>query len=222
MDVKTVISRYAQYYGDKTAVIYGDHKLSYKELNERSVRLANGLIRLGVKKDDRVGTIMSNCPQFIEGMFAKHKLGAVDVILSPRLSTTELEYQINDSELNTLLVAEEYISKIPERSKISRVKNFVITANPPHEGWLDYEKLLAGADNCEPDITVDNQELGHIVYTSGTTGKPKGIMWCRDSYLLTARNILLDALPGLNSQDVFLGRTLFLYYSLRHIHNSGH
>jgi acyl-CoA synthetase (AMP-forming)/AMP-acid ligase II len=204
MDVKTIISRFAEYYADQTAIVCGDERLTFRKVNERSIRLANGLRELGVKKDDRVGTVLGNCPQYIESMFAKHKIGTVDVILSPRISTADLEYQINDSEINTLIAGHEYISQLPDRSKISGVKNFIAVSEAP-EGWLAYEKLLSGAGTAEPKGEVDNQELGHIVYTSGTTGKPKGIMWRRDSYLLVARNILLDLLPDLNPHDIFLG-----------------
>ena len=204
MDVKTVIRRFAEYHAGKTAIVYGDERLTFRQLNERSVRLANGLRGIGVKKNDRIGTVLGNCPQYIEAMFAKHKINAVDVILSPRISTADLEYQINDAEIHTLIVGNEYISQLPERSRISGVKNYVCVSKSPGD-WLDYEKILAGASTVEPEGEGDNQELGHIVYTSGTTGKPKGIMWRRDSYLLVARNILLDLLPDLNKNDIFLG-----------------
>lgn len=204
MDVKTIIRRFAGFYADKTAIVYGDETLTFTQVNERSVRLANGLRDMGVKKNDRVGTILGNCPQYIEAMFAKQKINAVDVILSPRISTADLEYQINDADIHTLIVGNEYISQLPERSKIPGVKNFIAVFEVP-EGWLDYEKILAGTSAAEPEGEGDDQELGHIVYTSGTTGKPKGIMWRRDSSLLVARNILLDLLPDLNQDDIFLG-----------------
>ena len=204
MDVKTIIGRFAEYHADRTAFVYGDQRFTFREVNERSIRLANGLRGLGVGKNDRIGTILGNCPQYIEGMFAKHKLGAVDVILSPRTSPADLEYQINDAEVHTLIVGTEYIPQLPERSRISGVKNFLAVSNGP-AGWIDYEEILAGASTVEPPGEVDNQELGHIVYTSGTTGRPKGIMWRRDSYLLVARNLLLDILPEMNRRDVFLG-----------------
>jgi len=204
LDVKTIINRYAEYYSEKTAIIYGYRRLTFKEVNDRSIKLANGLRGLGVEKDDRVGTVLGNCPQYIEVMFAKHKIGAVDVILSPRISTDDMEYQINDAGINTLIVGEEYISQLPERSKIPGVKNFIAVSNAPG-GWLDYENLLAQGSPVEPDYEVDNRELGHIVYSSGTTGKPKGIMWRRDSYLLVARNLLLDILSDLGGNDIFLG-----------------
>jgi acyl-CoA synthetase (AMP-forming)/AMP-acid ligase II len=204
MDVKTIIQRFADYHADKTAIVYGEERWSFRQVNERSVRLANGLRGLGVKRNDRIGTILGNCPQYVEAMFAKHKINAVDVILSPRMSTADLEYQINDADIYTLIVGDEYISQLPERSKIPGVKNFIGVFEAP-EGWLDYEKILAGASAVEPEGEGDNQELGHIVYTSGTTGKPKGIMWRRDSYLLVAQNILLDLLPDLNRNDIFLG-----------------
>lgn len=204
MDVKTIISRYAAYHAQRTAIVYGDERITFRQLNDRSVRLANGLQQIGVVKNDRIGTLLGNCPQYIEGMFAKHKIGAVDVILSPRSSTADLEYQINDAEVNTLIVDPKYISSLPERSKLPGVKHLIAISEAP-TGWLSYEEILAAANAVEPQVEVDDQELGHIVYSSGTTGKPKGIMWRRDSSLLVARNLLLDILEGLNPRDVFLG-----------------
>jgi long-chain acyl-CoA synthetase len=204
MDVKTIINRYAEHYADKTAIIYGNRRMTFKEVNNRSIKLANGLLDLGVKKDDKVGTVLGNCSEYVEVMFAKHKIGAVDVILSPRISTNDMEYQINDANINTLIVGDEYIPQLPERSKIPGVKNFIAVSNCP-DGWINYEELLAKGNSIEADYEVDNSELGHIVYSSGTTGKPKGIMWRRDSYLLVARNILLDILPNLNGNDIFMG-----------------
>lgn len=204
MDVKTIINRYAAYHAQRTAIVYGDERITFRQLNERSIRLANGLQEIGVAKNDRIGTLLGNCPQYIEGMFAKHKIGAVDVILSPRSSTADLAYQINDAEVNTLIVDPDYIASLPERSKLPGVKHFIAVSAAP-AGWLSYEDILSAADTVEPRIEIDNQELGHIVYSSGTTGKPKGIMWRRDSSLLVARNLLLDILDGLNPGDVFLG-----------------
>jgi len=207
LDVKTIIRRYADQYADKTAVVFGNTNITFKELNERSTRLANGLQHIGVEKDDRIGTLLGNCPQYIEAMFAKHKIRAVDVILSPRSSKDDLEYQINDAQIKTLIVGDTHVASLPELSKLSGVKHFIAVGNAPSlsSGWLDYEKILASGDSTEPEGEVDNRELGHIVYSSGTTGKPKGIMWRRDSSLLVARNLLLDILGGLNTQDVFLG-----------------
>lgn len=204
MDVKTLIKRYSDYYADRTAIIYNDKRLTFREVNDRSTRLANGLLALGVKKDDRIATLLGNCPEYIETMFAKHKIAAVDVILSPRVSQTDLEYQITDAGVSTIITDKEYVSRLPERSKLPNVRNWIVT-NGPVTGWVDYESIVAQGTDKEPNIEINNNELGHIVYSSGTTGKPKGIMWRRDSSLLVARNILLDALPDLNNKDVFIG-----------------
>ncbi len=204
MDVKTIIRRFAAHYADRTAIVFGDSRYTFREVNERSNRLANGLRELGVRKNDRVAVISGNCPHYIEAMFAKHKIGAVDVILSTRISKADLEYQINDSEIHTLIVENEHIPQIPERSQIPGVEQFIALSKAP-AGWLDYEDLLSKSSPLDFEEDTDNQELGHIVYSSGTTGKPKGIMWRRDSSLLVARNLLLDILNQLNSGDIFLG-----------------
>jgi len=133
IDIKTIISRYAEYHAERTAIVCGDDRLTFRAVNERSIRLANGLRKVGVNKDDRIGTLLGNCPQYIEGMFAKHKISAVDVILSPRTSTDDLEYQIHDAEIHTLIADNRYIPNLPERSKLPGVKNFISLSNGPLE-----------------------------------------------------------------------------------------
>ncbi len=142
MDVKTLIKRYSDYYADRTAIIYNDKRLTFREVNDRSTRLANGLLALGVKKDDRIATLLGNCPEYIETMFAKHKIAAVDVILSPRVSQTDLEYQITDAGVSTIITDKEYVSRLPERSKLPNVRNWIVT-NGPVTGWVDYESIVA-------------------------------------------------------------------------------
>lgn len=204
MEIKVLISRYAKYYGGKTALVDGERRLTFTEVNERTNRLANGLLGLGVKKGDKVAFQGDNCFQFIEIWFAKYKIGAVDVVFSPRLSPDELAFRAKDSELNTLIVAEDQLSKIPPRSELGGVKNLIALSSAP-AGWLDYEALIAASSAEEPETEVSGEELGHIVYTAGTTGLPKGIMLRRSSYLSITRNILLDMIPGLNKNDIFLG-----------------
>lgn len=86
MDHATLISRYAHYYGEKKAIVFGEREWSFREVNERANALAHGLLDLGIQKGDRVATLSRNCPQHIEILFAKNKIGAVDVGLNSRLS----------------------------------------------------------------------------------------------------------------------------------------
>ncbi len=83
MNLSGLINRGAQYYGDKTAVVFGEKRFSFREVNERANRLANGLLCLGVREGDRVASLNRNCYQHIEIFFARHKIGAVEVNLNP-------------------------------------------------------------------------------------------------------------------------------------------
>ena len=184
MNTKTIIQRYAQYYGGKTAIVQGDRRLSFQEVNERSNRLANGLLELGVRKGDKVGVIARNCFQFIETWLARYKIGVVEVWLTPYLSHSELAYRAKDSGLNTLIVAEDQLSKI-NRSELEDVKNFIAISGTP-EGWIDYESLISGSSVLEPQSEVSDEEIEEYhksKYPRQTTFRmwfTEGAKWMRD------------------------------------------
>ena len=108
MNVKYLINRAVKEYPHRIALIYKDTRLSFRKLNNRVNRLANGLAGLGLKKGDRVGMLLRNCNQFIEIDFALSKTGLVRVPLNARLIGSEHEYMLNDSESNTLIFGEEF------------------------------------------------------------------------------------------------------------------
>jgi long-chain acyl-CoA synthetase len=205
MEIGELIDRYAKYYGSKVAVVFENKRLSFEEVNQRANKLSNSLLELGIKKGDRVASLNRNCSQHIEIMLARYKIGAVDVTLNPRLSATEIAWQVNDSEAETLIIEEDQISKIVSiRSELKRVKN-IIAISSTTEDMLDYETFLEQGSTVKPNVTTTDDELGRIIYTAGTTGRPKGIFLARRSDLSITRNLLLDMIPHLNCHDIFLG-----------------
>jgi len=208
MNIPKLITRGAEFHGDKTAVVFGEKRFTFREVNERANRLANGLLRLGVKKGDRVASLNRNCHQHIEIVFARHKIGAVEVNLNPRLSAEEIAWQINDSQTEVLFVAAELLGKV--RPILSSCKNIrhMIGFSEVSGQEIDYEELMkSGGPEASPELETDlyGEGIGAITYTAGTTGRPKGIVWTRKSVWTVARNLLLDMIPDLSSEDVFLG-----------------
>jgi long-chain acyl-CoA synthetase len=208
MNIPKLIMRGAEFHGDKTAVVFGEKRFTFREVNERANRLANGLLRLGVKRGDRVASLNRNCHQHIEIVFARHKIGAVEVNLNPRLSAEEIAWQINDSQTEVLFVAPELLGKV--RPILSQCKNIrhVIGFSEVSGQEIGYEELIgSGSPEAPPELETDlyGEGIGAITYTAGTTGRPKGIVWTRKSVWTVARNLLLDMIPDLSSEDVFLG-----------------
>jgi acyl-CoA synthetase (AMP-forming)/AMP-acid ligase II len=200
------ITRSASYYRDKTALVFGEKRLTFWEVNERANRLANALSSLGVSKGDRVASLNRNCHQHIEIVFARYKIGAVEVTLNPRLSIEELKWQIDHVGGKVLFVSEEMLDKGREICRVQKSIKYIIAFSGGSEGELDYEELLRSSSPGEPTpVEVDENEPGAIMYTGGTTGRPKGIVHPRTSPWAITRNMLLDMVPDMTSNDIFLG-----------------
>jgi len=208
VNIPTLIAKGAKYYSDRTAIVFGEKRFTFREVNERANRLANGLLSLGVKKGDRVASLSRNCHQHIEIVFARHKIGAVEVNLNPRLSPGEIAWQLNDSKTETLFVASEFLEKVrPILSSCRGIKHRIGLSGASGQE-IDYEELIrSGSPEAPPVIETElyGEGIGAITYTAGTTGRPKGIVWTRKSVWTVARNLLLDMIPDLSSEDIFLG-----------------
>lgn len=208
MNIPTLIAKGAKYYNDRTAVVFGEKRFTFKEVNERANRIANGLLSLGVKKGDRIASLNRNCYQHIEIVFARYKIGAVDVTLNPRLSPEEAAWQINDSRTSTIFVAADLLDKVrPVLTSCKGIKNIIALSGASGKE-IEYEELVASGNSKEPppiETALYDDDIGAIIYTAGTTGKPKGIAHPRRVAWTVVRNLLLDMIPDLSPEDVFLG-----------------
>lgn len=163
-------------------------RLSFSELNSRCNRLANSLVELGVKSGERVAIALMNSAEFLEAYFAIAKIGAIVVPLNWRLVPNELEFILKDSGSRTLIFGEEFIemmSDLHSRGDKTDVVNWlqVTTADGNNEFAKDYGEFRdAGADE-EPAIGACEDELLYIMYTSGTTGLPKGVVHSHNTSL---------------------------------------
>ena len=205
MNIGSLISRFGKCYGDKTAIVFGDKRFTYAEMTDRINRLSNSLLELGVKEDDRVALVCGNCPEFIEVYFVRRQLGLVEVNIDLRLSAEEWVRQINECEVNTIFIAEEQIPKLSLiRSELERVKHFIAFSGKP-SGMVDYETLISSGSSKQLEIDLDDNKLCKIIFTGGTTGRPKGVEISRRAELAMLRNVIIDLVPDLHFDDVFVG-----------------
>ena len=201
---KELIKRSAGFFGNKPAVVYENHVLSFREANERAARLANALINLGLKPGDRVATLMRNCLQYLEVEFACVKGCFPQIPLNPRLTPAEQLFQIDETEARAVIVQLSYLDLIkPIRQKLKKVKHF-ICFDGKEADMLDYDELLSSASPEEPEGELEPGDVGEVRYTSGTTGIPKGVMLPYWSRLAITRNLLIDHLGGFTSEDKFI------------------
>ena len=195
---------------DKTAVIDGERRFTYGELYERCVRLAAALADRGVGRLDTVAILASNVPEMIEAHFAVPMLGAVLNPLNTRLDAATIAFSLNHGRAKVLIVDREFAA-IWSRTARPLLDHDVLVVdieNPglpdaPAIGDITYEALLAGGGPLfewrEPD---DEWQSICLLYTSGTTGDPKGAVYShRGAYLQALSNALMF---GLNFDSVYL------------------
>lgn len=165
---------------DRTAVVSGATRLTYMELAERVNRLATALQRLGVRRGSKVAIMGVNSNRYVELYYACAKLGATFVPLNYRAKQEELSYMINTAEAAVLGVDERYLGLLasirPELSTLQTVICLDASANGSQDGMLDYERLVAESEPEEIVVEVDDSDPTILMFTSGTTALPKGVV----------------------------------------------
>lgn len=158
---------------DAEAVDYLERSWTWKQLNDRVRRLAGALKERGVGRNDVVAFLDKNHPACIELTFAAASLGAANAIINFRLAADELDYVLNDSGAKFLIVGKEFQPAVDQvRDKLDSVKH-VISVTPGSDD--EYEAMLAAATPTERSDDVDPDDVAIIMYSSGTTGRPKGV-----------------------------------------------
>lgn len=189
---------------DKTAVIFGDRQLTWAELWDRSTRLGNGLKKLGLQKDDRVITFLPNCMEYPEAILGINKGGMVATGANFRLTGPEVAYQINDSGARAIVLKGpeqlELINQIKDQTP--NLEHIIMIDSGKAEGATDYESLLSESSPEYNGIPLAPDDVHLLMYTSGTTGKPKAAArTCKADYHMA--NAVCHEM-GLTDKDTYL------------------
>ncbi|HEX7371889.1 MAG TPA: AMP-binding protein, partial [Thermodesulfobacteriota bacterium] len=195
---------------DKLAVVSGDRRYTYREFNERVNRLANALLKKGVQKGDKVAYLLNNCSEFAEISFALSKIGSLSVPLNFRLKGEEIGYILEHSDSSFLFSGAEFKETVAGLiPRLPRVKTTVQVDGSP-----EYENLLQSSLPGEPPVQVLEEDEHSIMYTSGTTGFPKGAVHTHRSRVWNSLNMLVDT--GLRGTDVFAITTPMFHIAAGH------
>ncbi len=195
-----LLERAAFVYPNKVALVHGERRYSYAALGERAWRLANALRGAGLKKGDRVATLLPNSPAMLEAHFGVPAAGGILVTVNTRLSSDEIAYILEHSGSRFLLFDAE-LAELVDPIDLGGIR--VIRVDDTGGADDPYEQLLAGAAPDRPVSRLeDEEETISVNYTSGTTGRPKGVQFTYRGAYLNALNEAIVA--GLSPESVFL------------------
>jgi len=210
MLVTDFTQRAATQYAKKIGVIDGEKRFTYGEYVERTRRLSNGLLKLGVKKGDRVAFIDYNTHHLLEAFYGIPQMGAILLFINIRFSPREIAFILNDSEAKYVVVNQNLMHLItPIKDELKAVEKYILLQDDPAmtDSGIEevyYEDLVQQSSPFLPEMHLDENDPAEMCYTSGTTGgQPKGM-------LFTHRMLYFNALNGMFVEQVS-DRSVFLH-----------
>jgi acyl-CoA synthetase (AMP-forming)/AMP-acid ligase II len=204
MNVARLLSKTAQTFPEKLALVHGVRRFTYGEMNRRANRLANGLRGLGIRRGDNVAILQYNYPETLESIFACFKAGCGAVPINWRLHPNEFAFIIHHSEAKAVILSPEFNETLMDVHDRIQEAAAIISLGGSNKGLLDYEEILAAGSDRFVDEDVEPEDLAWLFYTSGTTGLPKGAMLTHRNLLAMTMNFYADICPGTGPEDVIL------------------
>ncbi len=206
MNIGSLLPRNAQYRPDHTAIVFEGCRLTFLEFNQRVNRLANALLSLGVRKGEKVATILPNSLELLESYWAIVKIGAVIVPLSQLLRGKGLLNLLRDSDTSTVITNSSVVSELNSiKSELKGIPANRYISTDDDQNYQSYAALTHAASSEEPPgVDIKDDDLFNIIYSSGTTGLPKGIvhthyvrgMYCTmfaSSFRMCPENVVIHA-----------------------------
>jgi fatty-acyl-CoA synthase len=189
LGIGSILTRRAFLDPGREAIVFQDRRVTYKQLDERSNAVGNKAVQFGIKRGDRVGILMSNCNEYLEIFFGIAKIGAIAVHINTRLAPREIEFVLVDSGVNALFYGTEFLHLVDQvRPGLKAVRTYVAVGDNNTD--IDYHRDVVTGDMTESGIRIDPSDNLMIMYTSGTTGRPKGALMTHKNALFASMNVI--------------------------------
>lgn len=206
-----ILERAAAESPDKVAIVDEDRRITYKELNATVDALAAGVAGLGLEKDDRVAIYMKNSLEFVTAFYALQKIGVVVVWINAIYRMHEAEFILKNSEARGLFIFNQwegydYLAEcLKIKSKLPQLEHIIVAGGDQRADVIDYDRLMdTGRSAKLPAVSIDpHKDLCMLLYTSGTTGRPKGAMIRHYAAVRGGRAYALGTAASAN--DIFIG-----------------
>ena len=202
MDYREVFNRGLRHCPDKDVIVDGERRFTYRQWGERHRRLANALLGLGLKKGDHLGLLLKNSAECFDAYAAGAVTGIVVVPINYRLSAEAIAHILEQTGCRALVIDAEFLDLVRERRpRLPRLETLIVVgADAASE--LAYEALLAAASAVEPQAEHADDDPAVVIYTTGTTGAPKGAVATRQ--IMLTRMLIIIIEMGLGPQDRYL------------------
>jgi long-chain acyl-CoA synthetase len=175
MNLKVILEETVNRYAGKTAIVSGQQRISYAEVDEASNKVANALIKIGVKKGDRVATLISNSPEFVATYFGIIKAGGIAVPLDVRYKVNELACLFGNCQPVVLVAESELIEPlIPALSRFDSIKHVIDLGARYEDRFLSYQEIMATSSPQKVEAVLAPDDIGTVSYTGGPTNHPRG------------------------------------------------
>jgi fatty-acyl-CoA synthase len=174
INLGNMLTRRALLTPDREALVCEDVRLTFSELNARANKLANTMKEMGIGLGDRVCILAFNEPEYFEMYYGLGKIGAILVPINYRLAGPEMQFIISDCSPKAMVLGPEYVDIVDSIRKDLPIKDYAVISSEPPEWAQSYETMISDVSDAEPEITGGDDDTLTILYTSGTTGRPKG------------------------------------------------
>ena len=201
MTLGKLLERNAKSLPEKTAIVFHDRKLTYRQLNETVNRMATGLMRLGMNKGDRIGLMLPRIPELVIGFLAAAKAGGIAVPINFELAADGIQAVLDRTLPRFLIVAEQFSEQVRTCLTLDHQTSVITTGNPAH-GWASWNDVMAMGTPDDPALENEAGDVVYLNYTSGSSGNSKGAVTTH-SHIYWNTVASVEAL-GLLPEDVHL------------------